>query len=179
MLRNNTYDWRVPLADVIPKFGGGNTRNIQIAVWQLSNNWSQPTSAIINNLAQKSVSVNDFFSLERSISFNLATTLALINAVRMELIEGSVDLTPFISRVSSAFLPKLVYQLEEYGLPRMISKKLSMAGLFDFEDDNKEITDIVAEFQQKGYNAVLEAITNRHPFDEYILEHFFDGIRHI
>lgn len=179
LLRNNTYDWRVPLADVIPIFGGGNTRNIQIAVWQLSNNWLLPTSEIINNLARWRVSVDDFFSLERSISFNIATILALINAVRMELVENSLDLTPFISRVSSAFLPKLVYQLEEYGLPRMISKKLSMAGLFDFEDDNKEITDIVAEFQQTGYDTVLAAIPNRHPFERYVLKHFFDGIMHI
>lgn len=179
LLRNNTYDWREPLSDVIPFFGGNNTRNIQIAIWQLSNNWIQSTSELINNLAKWKVKVDDFFSLERSISFNLATTLALINAVRLELVEGSVDLTPFISRVSSAFLPKLVYQLEEYGLPRMISKKLCHVGLFDFEDDSKEITDIVAQFQQKGYDAVLEAIPNRHPFDEYILKHFFDGIRHV
>ena len=143
------------------------------AVWQL------PTSVVISNLAQWGVSVDEFFSLERSVSFNLATTLALINAVRLELVEGSVDLTPFISRVSSAFLPKLVFQLEEYGLPRMISKKLSQSGLFDFEDDSKEITDVVAEFQLKGYDAVLAAIPNRHPFEEYVLKHFFNGIRHI
>lgn len=179
LLRNNTYDWREPLAEVIPIFGGNNTRNIQIAVWHLSNNWLQPTYTIINNLSQWGVNVDDFFSLERSISFNLATTLALINAVRLELVENSVDLTPFISRVSSVFLPKLVYQLEEYGLPRMISKKLSQVGLFNFDDDSKEITDIVEEFQQRGYDTVLEAIPNRHPFDEYILKHFFDGIRHI
>lgn len=179
LLRNNTYDWREPLDDVIPIFGGGNTRNIKIAVWQLSSNWQLPTSVVISNLAQWGVSVDEFFSLERSVSFNLATTLALINAVRLELVEGSVDLTPFISRVSSAFLPKLVFQLEEYGLPRMISKKLSQSGLFDFEDDSKEITDVVAEFQLKGYDAVLAAIPNRHPFEEYVLKHFFDGIRHI
>lgn len=179
LLSSNTYDWREPLEDVVSIFGGGNTRNIKIAVWQLSYNWQLPTSAVISNLAQWGVSVDEFFSLERSVSFNLATTLALINVVRLELIEDSVDLTPFISRVSSAFLPKLVFQLEEYGLPRMISKKLSQSGLFDFEDDSKEITDIVADFQQKGYDAILAAIPNRHPFEEYVLKHFFDGIRHI
>lgn len=179
LLRSNTYDWREPLEDVVSIFGGGNTRNIKIAVWQLSYNWQLPTSTVISNLTQWGVSVDEFFSLERSVSFNLATTLALINVVRLELIEDSVDLTPFISRVSSAFLPKLVFQLEEYGLPRMISKKLSQSGLFDFEDESKEITDIVADFQQKGYDAVLAAIPNRHPFEEYVLKHFFDGIRHI
>ena len=97
----------------------------------------------------------------------------------MELIEDSVDLPPSISRVSSAFLPKLVFQLEEYGLPRMIGEKLRQSGLFDFEDGDKEITDIVAGFQQKGYDAVLAAISNRHSFEDYVLKHFFDGIRYI
>lgn len=179
LLHNNTYDWREPLAEVIPIFGGNNTRNIQIAVWQLSNNWILPTSVVINNLAQRGVDVDEFFSLERSVTFNLATTLSLINAVRLELVEGSIDLTPFISRVSCAFLPKLVFQLEEYGLPRMISKKISQAGLFNFDDGEKEIADIVVEFQQKGYDSVLTAISNLHPFEEYILKHFFDGITHI
>lgn len=178
LLRSNTFDWREPLSEVIPIFAGKNTRNLQIAVWKMSNNWVYPTSWVIDGLEQKGVSVDEFFSLERSISFNLATVLALINAVRLELVEGSVDLTPFINRVSSAFLPRLVYQLEEYGLPRMISKKLSQTGLFDFDDEKKEITDIVSEFQQKGYDAVLAALPNRHPFDEYVLKHFFDGISH-
>lgn len=179
LLHGNTYDWREPLAEVIPIFAGNNTRNVQIAVWKLSNNWIFPTPWIIAGLEQRNVSVDDFFSLERSVSFNLATILALINAIRLELIEGSVDLTPFISRVSSAFLPKLVYQLEEYGLPRMLSKQLNQAGLFDFEDDNKEITDIVSEFQQKGYEVVLAALPNHHPFDEYVLKHFYEGISRI
>jgi len=177
LLRRNTYDWREPLNEVITAFGGGNARNMQIAVWKMSENWHQSTSAVIAELEAWGVPVDDFFSLERSISYNLATTLALINAIRQELVEGSVDLTPFISRASYAFLPRLVYQLEEYGLPRMISKQLSRAGMFNFEDEEKEITDIVAEFQEAGYERVVAALPNRHPFDEYVVKHFFDGIR--
>lgn len=103
--------------------------------------------------------------------------VALINAVRLELVEGAVDLTPFVSRLSYAFLPRLVYQLEEYGLPRMISKQLSKARMFNFEDDEKEISDIIAEFQEAGYERMVAALSNKHPFDEYVLKHFFDGIR--
>ena len=64
-------------------------------------------------------------------------------------------------------------------MPRMISKKLSQVGLFDFEDEKKEITDIVAEFQHIGYDEVISAIPNIHPFEKYILNHFFEGIKHI
>lgn len=177
LLRNRTYDWREPLDEVIKAFGGGNVRNMQIAVWKMSENWHQSTSAVIAELGEWGVSVDDFFSLERSISYNLSTTLALINAIRLELVEDAVDLSPFVSRLSYAFMPRLVYQLEEYGLPRMISKQLSRAEMFDFENEEKEISDIISEFQQVGYQRVVEALPNKHPFDEYVLKHFFDGIR--
>lgn len=177
LLRYKTYDWREPLDEVIKAFGGGNARNMQIAVWKMSENWNQSTSAVIAELGEWGVPVDDFFSLERSISYNLSTTLALINAIRLELVEDAVDLSPFVSRLSYAFLPRLVYQLEEYGLPRMISKQLSRAGMFDLENEEKEISDIIGEFQQVGYERVVEALPNKHPFDEYVLKHFFDGIR--
>lgn len=177
LLRYRTFDWREPLDEVIRAFGGGNARNMQIAVWKMSENWNQSTSAVIAELGDWGVPVDDFFSLERSISYNLSTTIALINAIRLELVEGAVDLSPFVNRLSYAFLPRLVYQLEEYGLPRMISKQLSRAGMFDFENEEKEISDIIVEFQQVGYERVVEALPNKHPFDEYVLKHFFDGIR--
>lgn len=176
LLRSNTYDWRVPLNEVIKAFAGGNVRNLQIAVWKMSENWYQSTSAVIAELVEWGVPIDDFFSLERSISYNLSTALALINAIRLELIEDAVDLTPFISKVSYAFLPRLVFQLEEYGLPRMISKQLSRAGLFDFEDDEKDITEMIKEFQEVGYERVVSSLPNRHPFDVYVLKHFFNGI---
>lgn len=177
LLRYKTYDWREPLDEVIKAFSGGNARNMQIAVWKMSENWNQSTSAVIAELGEWGVTVDDFFSLERSISYNLSTTLALINAIRLELVEDAVDLSPFVSRLSYAFLPRLVYQLEEYGLPRMISKQLSRAEMFDFENEEKEISDIIGEFQQVGYQRVVEALPNKHPFDEYVLKHFFDGIK--
>ena len=102
LLRSNTYDWRVPLNEVIKAFAGGNVRNLQIAVWKMSENWYQSTSAVIAELVEWGVPIDDFFSLERSISYNLSTALALINAIRLELIEDAVDLTPFISKVSYA-----------------------------------------------------------------------------
>ena len=177
LLRYKTYDWREPLDEVIKAFGSGNVRYLQLAVWKMSENWHQSTSAIIAELGAWGVPIEEFFSLERTISYNLSTTLALINAVRLELVDDAVDLTPFVSRLSYAFLPRLVYQLEEYGLPRMICKQLSRSGLFNFEDDEKEISDIIAEFQAAGYERVVSALPNKHPFDEYVLSHFYEGIR--
>lgn len=177
LLQRNTYDWRTPLCEVLSLFGGRNVRNLQIAVWKMSENWRQDTVAVIAELEKEKIPVDNFFALERFISYKLATTLELINAVRLELVAGAVDLTPFVRRASYAFLPRLVYQLEEYGLPRMISKQLSRAGVFDFENETQEIADIVIEFRRLGFERVRAAIPGRHPFDEYVLRHFFDGIQ--
>lgn len=177
LLRGNTYDWREPLSEVINQFMGGRGRNLLIAVWRMADNWNLTIPQIIYNLNQSGLGIDDYFSLERSITFNLSSILSLINAVRLELVEESVDLTPFIGRTTYAFLPKLVYQLEEYGLPRMISKKLSKVGFVDFENEQREVNDILADFQIVGFKTVLEALPSPHPFDEYILKHFFEGIR--
>ena len=40
--------------------------------------------------------------------------------------------------------------LEECGLPRMISKKIQNAGLINLEDDSKEITIVIQEFNTIG-----------------------------
>jgi putative heme iron utilization protein len=56
-------------------------------------------------------------------------------------------------------------------------KQLLLWHFLETKDD--EITDIVSEFQQKGYAEVLAAIPNHHPFDEYVLKHIFEGINGI
>ena len=76
---------------------------------------------------------------------------------------------------TNAFLPKLVFQLEEYGLPRMISKKIQRSGLVNLEDDNKEINAVIMEYNRIGIDKVL-SICRLHPFEDYIIRYFYDGI---
>lgn len=77
--------------------------------------------------------------------------------------------------MSRAFLPSAVYHLEEYGLPRMISKKLHAAGLIDFQDPNMDLLLALERFKYLGRDAVL-ATRSLGPFDRYVVQFFFDGI---
>ena len=89
---------------------------------------------------------------------------------------GTPDISEFIHKASNAFLPKLVFQLEEYGLPRRISKKMQRSGLVNLEDDNKEINAVIMEFNRIGIDKVLSSIRRLHPFEDYIIRYFYDGI---
>ena len=100
-----------------------------------------------------------------------------INIIRQELYPNSSNIANFVYKASNAFLPKIVFQLEEYGLPRMISKKIQNAGLINLEDDSKEITIVIQEFNTIGIEYLEQKIPNLHSFDKYILKHFMNGIR--
>ena len=77
--------------------------------------------------------------------------------------------------MSRAFLPNAVYHLEEYGLPRMISKKLHRAGLINFEDPEMDLLAALERFKQLGEEKVLAA-QELSRFDRYVVKFFFDGI---
>ena len=81
---------------------------------------------------------------------------------------------PFISRVSHAFLPSVVYQLEEYGLPRMISRKLHQYGLINFLDEELNIHKAIEMFHNIGKEKIFSLFID--DFDKYIIEYFYDGI---
>ena len=91
------------------------------------------------------------------------------------IVNPSVDISAFVGRMSRAFLPTAVYHLEEYGLPRMISKKIHASGLIDFLDEEMDLLAALARFNYLGLEAVL-AIKSLGPFDRYIVKFFFDGI---
>ena len=89
--------------------------------------------------------------------------------------EQHVDISPFIARLSKAFLPSCVLELEEYGLPRMLSKQIHSARLIDFEDETLTLhraLDVLNE-KRSEITTTLEALD---PFDRYVLDYFFEGI---
>lgn len=51
------------------------------------------------------------------------------------------------------------------------------AGLINLEDDSKEITIVIQEFNTIGIEYLEQKIPNLHSFDKYILKHFMNGIR--
>ncbi|WP_300878116.1 DEAD/DEAH box helicase [uncultured Bacteroides sp.] len=116
----NTYNWREPVLDVVSLLGDNMARLIKIAIWKMPDNWTRSIAEVYSELSD--ISYEDLFSAERYLSYNLCSTLSVINILKKSFDPTSPDISLFIGRAANAFLPKLVYQLEEYGLPRMKSK---------------------------------------------------------
>ncbi|MCW7552725.1 DEAD/DEAH box helicase [Endozoicomonas gorgoniicola] len=163
--------------EVIPGYIGAPYRQFVEFIKVISQNWSMNFHQLLNRLDQHNIGIDDFFELERKATFKFASLLNEINVIQHELYpERSIDISSFASKVSYAFLPPNVYILEEYGLPRMISKKIHDSGLINLEDDEISIHDVLDSFNELGYDQVILRATDLDYFDKYILEHFYEGI---
>lgn len=170
----NTYNWREPVLDVVSLLGDNMARLIKIAIWKMPDNWTRSIAEVYSELSD--ISYEDLFSAERYLSYNLCSTLSVINILKKSFDPTSPDISLFIGRAANAFLPKLVYQLEEYGLPRMISRKIQNSGLINLEDDSVEISEIIKQFSNIGREKVIQGLNNLLPFDKFIINYFYDGI---
>lgn len=170
----NTYNWREPVLDVVSLLGDNMARLIKIAIWKMPDNWTRSIAEVYSELSD--ISYEDLFSAERYLSYNLCSTLSVINILKKSFDPTSPDISLFIGRAANAFLPKLVYQLEEYGLPRMISRKIQNSGLINLEDDSVEISEIIKQFNNIGREKVIQGLNNLLPFDKFIINYFYDGI---
>ena len=170
----NTYNWREPVLDVVSLLGDNMARLIKIAIWKMPDNWTRSIAEVYSELSD--ISYEDLFSAERYLSYNLCSTLSVINILKKSFDPTSPDISLFIGRAANAFLPKLVYQLEEYGLPRMISRKIQNSGLINLEDDSVEISEIIKQFNNFGREKVIQGLNNLLPFDKFIINYFYDGI---
>ena len=118
-----------------------------------------------------------FFKLEKNVTYKLAALMNDVNVLQKEILsEGGADISPFISKISHAFLPPTVYQLEEYGLPRMISKKVQHIGIVDFTAHDLTLHRALEIFNNIGVKDILSSVPNLDPFDRYIVKYFYEGI---
>ena len=140
----------------------------------LSNNWDYNIPELLEELAPYDIDVDKFFMLERNVSFKLSALLSDINEIQKVMLRSGTDVAPFISKLSHAFLPAVVYQLEEYGLPRMISKKLHDNQVFDFLDRDLTIHSAIGKFHKLEEKIKNEEYLDN--FDRYIVNYFYDGI---
>ena len=101
----NTYNWREPVLDVVSLLGDNMARLIKIAIWKMPDNWTRPIAEIYSELSD--ISYEDLFSAERYLSYNLCSTLSVINILKKSLDPSSPDISLFIGRAANAFLPKL------------------------------------------------------------------------
>lgn len=175
---NDPDDWDRMLYRVIklkPATWEAQYRKLVIVTKAIAYNWDRDLSNLISFLEKDGIGIDDFFKLERTVTFKLSALLSDTNELHKIIINSSVDISAFIGRMSRAFLPGAVYHLEEYGLPRMISKKIHAAGLINFQDPNMDTALVIERFQYLGKDEIL-AIKSLGPFDRYVIRFFFDGI---
>lgn len=171
----NTYNWRKPILEVVSLLGDNNMKwLIKQAIWKMPDNWTRSIAEIYSELYN--ISYEDLFSAERYLSYNLCSSLSIINILRRFFNKESPDISLFIGKAANAFLPKLVYQLEEYGLPRMVSRKIQDSKLINLEDNSVEISDIIKQFNNIGKEKLIKSLENLLPFDHFIINYFYEGI---
>ena len=102
----------MPLLRKVKYFDGRDTRMVDI-IQSFSHNWSKSIPELLQGLSQYNLSVEDYFELEKILSFDFVSLLQSINAIAKRIIDPDIDISSFIVKVSNAFLPPLVFELEE------------------------------------------------------------------
>lgn len=174
----DTYKWRKPIEEVFDVAYGKNvSSDIKLGLWAFSSNWNKGIIDAMTKLKKYGRNVSDLFKLERDINFKVPNVLSLVYAIKNTLYPWSADIRPFIKSASNVFLPKNVFILEEYGLPRMLSKKIHTLGIIDLEDESKTIQTVIREFKSIGEQTLISRLSSQIlPFDKYILHYFYTGI---
>ena len=174
-------DWEYSLMSVfsiIRNVGAGYTEMFEFIKY-INKNWDNTIPQMLPLLQGCGVTIEKFFDLERNVTFKVATMLKDVNTLYNHIFEDDVDVSPFIAKASHAFLPRLVYELEEYGLPRMVSKKTHNSGIIDLEDNTLPIHTVISQFNALGSGTIKSRIQNLHPFEDYIINYFFEGIQSV
>ncbi|WLF96468.1 hypothetical protein Q5698_12655 [Brucella intermedia] len=153
----------------------GRFTDIVIATKAMSENWRWHLSRILDQLDDYGIGIDQFFKLERTITYKLSALISDANELYKIIINPEVDVSRFVGSLSRAFLPGPVYSLEEYGLPRMISKKIQRSKLIDFTKENFGLNDAIEKFQEIGLERMLK-IESLTVFDRYVMKFFYDGI---
>lgn len=143
----------------------------------LSYNSKKSIPSLLSMLEEVNLTIDDFFKLERLVTFNFSSLVSDIDILQKIILKRKgMDISYFASRVSHAFLPSVVYLLEEYGLPRILSKKIYKYNLIDFTNKELNIHSVLGEFKDIGIERMKSEVLSFDEFDIYILEYFFEGI---
>ena len=176
---SNPEEWEHSLMSVfsiIRNVGAGYSDMFEF-IKSISKNWNNTIPQMLPLLQGCGVTIEKFFDLERIVTYKVATMLKDVNTLYNHIFTEDVDVSPFIAKASHAFLPRLVYELEEYGLPRMVSKKIQNSGIIDLEDNALSIHSVISHFNNVGCKNLKSRVQDLHPFEDYILDYFFEGIQ--
>jgi hypothetical protein len=132
----------------------------------------------MTSLKNEDIIIEDFFSIEKKICHNFSGYMNDFNVLN-EIInkDNFIDISNFIGKCSNAFMPSVVLELEEYGLPRMITKKINYCKLIDFEKNEMNIDKAISLLKSVGKEKIIETCSKYlDDFDIYILDNFFENI---
>lgn len=173
-------DWKGYLFKIIKLGGGGWDAPYGTVVGfiqKLSENWGKSIPELLDEMSELNVGIDQFFKLERHVTFKLSSLLHNLNTIQKEVLpEYSVDISPFVAKTAHAFLPSVVYHLEEYGMPRMISKKIHHEGVIDFLDDDLTVHSTIDIFRGINRDGLKDRVATLDHFDRYIVDYFYAGI---
>lgn len=140
-------------------------------------NYNSSIQELCNKL--KFDNLNDFFKFEKTIMYDLAKYFSDVNELQKIIYsEQNIDIKPFIKKLSNLFMPSKILQLEEYGLPRMITKKL-IDKLPNIEKEEISIMTLLEEFKELGPNNIINYLKENNKFcefDDEFIKYFFEGI---
>ncbi|EDM43181.1 hypothetical protein SCB49_11919 [unidentified eubacterium SCB49] len=144
----------------------------------ISKNWTTSLPNLMLELKSENLSIDDFFTLEKKICHNFSGYLNDFNVLNEIINENKfIDISNFIGKCSNAFMPPVVLVLEEYGLPRMITKKINYCKLIDFENNEMNIEKAINLLKSVGKKQILEKCSiYLDDFDTYIINNFFENI---
>ncbi|WP_158634601.1 DEAD/DEAH box helicase [Brachyspira aalborgi] len=143
----------------------------------IANNWILTIPEIIKELEKINLSIDNYFKIEGLISFEIYNLFSDINILQKSiLLDKALDLSKFFQNLQNVFLPPHVYTLEEFGLPRMLSKTIDKSNIikFDFNDNNVDINKTLERFKENKDK--IKELFDKNSFDYYILKYFYDGI---
>ena len=142
----------------------------------IANNWILTIPEIVKELEKINLSIDNYFKIEGLISFEIYNLFSDINILQKSiLLDKALDLSKFVQNLQNVFLPPHVYTLEEFGLPRMLSKTIDKFNIIKFDfNDNGDINKILKEFKENKDK--IKELFDKNSFDYYILKYFYDGI---
>lgn len=137
--------------------------------------WERTIPQQLNILAKIGLGIEEYFKLERIISFKLSSLLGDVNAIHARLNpDRGFDISRFVFRMSHAFLPPVVYQLEELGLPRMVSRRIHDVGLVNLTADDISLSKAIDLLKVNAREIEGQAL--RGFFERYLFEYFIEGV---
>lgn len=174
---SNPNDWDYCLKSILRlmSYAGDPYEKVVAFIKILPLNWHKTIPEILELLSEYDFSISDFFKLEKKITYNFVQFFTLFNHLQKSILDFGVDISPFIAKMKTAFLPPVVLQMEEFGLPRMISRKIHNAGLINFEDKELTSKKVIEQFINIGKERICQ-IDTLDSFDKYVVDFFYDGI---